>query len=173
MLLDHINLQHLHSALEQKISLFPLYRSMQTQDWTALLSYVKRLAKEIFALSDEKLHMNSACTVQTMCEYIRNHLADDLSVTRLAEAFNYNQSYISRLFKQIRGETLSQYIKNARLDHAKTLLTSTGLPVQTIASQVGFDTVQYFSMVFRKEVGTTPTLYRSLAQKEPDRKSVV
>ena len=85
----------------------------------------------------------------------------------LAEAFNYNQSYISRLFKQIRGETLSQYIKNARLDHAKTLLTSTGLPVQTIASKVGFDTVQYFSMVFRKEVGTTPTLYRSLAQKEP------
>ncbi len=166
-LLDHINLQHMQHALEQKISLFPLYRSMQTQDWSALLDYVRRLAGEIFALSDETLHMNSACTVQTMCDYIGNHLADDLSVTHLAEVFNYNQSYISRLFKQVRGETLSQYIKNARLGHAKTLLLSTSLPVQKIAAQVGFDTVQYFSMVFRKEVGATPTVYRASAQSGP------
>ncbi len=105
-----------------------------------------------------------AGTVQTMCDYIRNHLADDLSVTRLAELFNYNQSYISRLFKQIRGETLSQYIKNARLKQAETLLKSTDLPVQEISARVGFDTVQYFSMVFRKEIGATPTAFRAASQ---------
>ena len=164
MLLNYITVQNLHKALEQKISLFPLYRSMQTQDWATLLDYVKRLATEIFALSDEKLHQNSICTVQVMCDYINNHLDDDLSVTHLAEVFNYNQSYISRLFKQVHGEPLSQYIRSARLNRAKTLLKSTNLPIQKIAAQVGFDTVQYFSIVFRKEIGTTPTAFRSSAQ---------
>lgn len=164
MFLDHINLRHLHNVLERKISLLPLYCSMQTQDWAALLDYAKRLADEIIALSDENLHISSTDTIQTICDYIQNHLADDLSVTHLAEVFNYNQSYISRLFKQVRGETLSQYIKNARLNCAKTLLKSTDLTIQKIAAQVGFDTVQYFSMVFRKEVGTTPTVFRASVQ---------
>lgn len=167
MILNHITLWHLHGPLEQKISLFPLYRSMQAQDWTALPEYVKRLAQEIFALSDERMHLSSASTVRTMCDYIKNHLADDLSVTHLAEVFNYNPSYISRLFKQVCGETLSQYIKNARLGRAKTLLQSTDLPIQKISAQVGFDTVQYFSMVFRKETGTTPKAFRSSAQGGP------
>lgn len=159
--LNYINQHGLRPALEQNISLSPLYRSMQVPNWGTLLDYVKYLSDEIFTLSSKKAENDSAHTVEAMCEYIDAHLADDLGVTKLADVFNYNQSYISRLFKQVKGENLSQYIKSARLNKAKSLLKSTDLPVGDIAAQVGFDTAQYFSMVFRRETGTTPKSFRS------------
>lgn len=127
-------------------------------------TYVQRLSGEIFSLSREKSQNESVLTAERIREYIQEHLSENLSVSHLSEVFNYNPSYISRLFKQVQGETLSQYLKRIRLNRAKELLRSTNLPIQAVADATGFDTVQYFSMVFRKEIGITPTAYRTGSQ---------
>lgn len=160
LLLDYVNLYHPYGELDRKLSLAPLYRAMSTQDWNELFANAQNLAAELFTLSHEKMENNSAHTVRKICDYINTHLSEDLSVARLSDLFNYNQSYISRLFKQMQGETLSQYLKNARIDRAKELLRNTHMSIQEIAGTVGFDTIQYFSMVFRKEVGMTPKSFR-------------
>ena len=134
---------------------------MSATDWQAFLKYLVQLIRFITELSINEENNNSKLLVRTMKSYISNHLAQDLSVTNLAEVFNNNPSYISRLFKQIEGTVLSQYVKEARILEAKHLLRTTTLSVQNIADEVGFDTAQYFSMVFRKEVGVTPKTYRN------------
>lgn len=159
--INYINLHHLQNELEQKFSLMPLYRAISTQNWDALISYGLRLSNEIFTLSKERKERDSVRTIHSICDYINAHLSEPLSVNLLAEEFNYNPSYISRLFKQTQGESLSQYLKDARLNKAKTLLCTTTLSIQEISDMVGFDTVQYFSMVFRKEVGMTPKSFRN------------
>lgn len=159
--INYINLHHLQNELDQKLSFAPLYRAMSTQDWYELITYTQRLSIEIFALSKEKGKRDNVRTVHNICGYIEDHLSENLSVNRLAEVFNYNPSYISRLFKQIQGEPLSQHLKSVRLNRAKDLLRTTNLSIQEIAVSVGFDTVQYFSMVFRKEIGMTPKSFRN------------
>ncbi len=162
--INYINLHHLQNELEQRLSSAPLYQAMADQDWNELLTYTQQLSSEIFVLMKEKVKNDSVHTVQRICSYIDGHLSENLSVTRLSEIFNYNQSYISRLFKQVRGENLSQYLKAARLNRAKELLRTSNLSIQEVADAVGFDTVQYFSMVFRKEVGMTPKSFRNSAE---------
>lgn len=159
--INYINLHHLQGELVQRFSFSPLYRAMATQDWGELICYIRRLCAEIFAHSREKAKSDSVQTVANICAYIESHLSENLSVTHLSEVFNYNQSYISRLFKQVQGEPLSLYLKSARLRRAKELLRTTSLSIQEIADAVGFDTVQYFSMVFRKEIGMTPKSFRN------------
>lgn len=162
--IQRINLHHIQEELSQKLSFAPLYKAMATQDWEELFTYIQRLSGEIFSLSREKSQNESVLTAERIREYIQEHLSENLSVSHLSEVFNYNPSYISRLFKQVQGETLSQYLKRIRLNRAKELLRSTNLPIQAVADATGFDTVQYFSMVFRKEIGITPTAYRTGSQ---------
>lgn len=78
----------------------------------------------------------------------------------IAEKFNYNPTYVSRLFKQITDTSLCQYIKTTRLDQAMTLLKTTNMSVQNISRATGFDSVQYFSLVFRKRFGMAPNALR-------------
>lgn len=92
--------------------------------------------------------------------YIQNHLSEDLSLSLLAEHFNYNSSYLSYLFKQITGTGLSDYITGVRIDRANYLLANSNDSVSSIAEQTGFDTAQYFSYVYKRRMGITPSDYR-------------
>ena len=92
--------------------------------------------------------------------YIREHLADSLTLATISRIVNYNEAYISRLFKQTNGMGLSEYISHERINKAKTLLTSTNDSMQSIATATGFDTSQYFSIVFKKTTGVSPSEYR-------------
>ena len=68
--------------------------------------------------------------------------------------------YISRLFKQINGMGISEYISLERINKAKDLLVTTSDSMQNIATATGFDTAQYFSLVFKKTTGVSPSEYR-------------
>ncbi|MFR7443475.1 MAG: helix-turn-helix domain-containing protein [Sellimonas intestinalis] len=57
---------------------------------------------------------------------------------------------MSRLFKQLTGTSLSEYISQEKIKKAKQLLSSTNESIQNIAAVTGFDTSQYFSLVFKK-----------------------
>lgn len=158
--LEYINTRHLRRRIEKQITLLPLYQAMQAQNFDEVLDYFSRLSDIISALSAEDHMDDRVNTVQAIKDYIENNLSRDLSVTTLSTVFNYNQSYLSRLFKQSSGVTLSQYVKTVRMQKAKQLLRTSSMSVQEISVALGFDTVQYFTMVFRKEIGATPSAYR-------------
>ncbi|MFD1903899.1 helix-turn-helix domain-containing protein [Paenibacillus rhizoplanae] len=67
---------------------------------------------------------------------------------------------MSRKFKQITGENLSDYLTGLRVEKAKALLQNTNLRLSQIAELVGYEDEKYFSRVFKKTAGLTPREYR-------------
>ena len=98
--------------------------------------------------------------VQKAIIYIDSDLTANLSLSAIAEAQNVSASYLSWLFKQETGETLTDHVNKKRVKLATKLLETTNLQIQTIAQYCGILDVQYFSKVFKKYVGKSPKKYR-------------
>ena len=98
--------------------------------------------------------------VQKAIIYIDSDLTANLSLSAIAETQNVSASYLSWLFKQETGETLTDHVNKKRVKLAAKLLETTNLQIQTIAQYCGILDVQYFSKVFKKYVGKSPKEYR-------------
>jgi len=96
---------------------------------------------------------------------LANYEDPALSVEQAAEAANLSPTHLRRLFRQHRGITPGQYLRSLRLEKAKNLLTESNCSVQEIARACGFDDAYYFSRLFHKEVGVSPSDYRRQLQK--------
>lgn len=90
-----------------------------------------------------------------------------LSVTLsdMARRFNYTESYLSALIKKLTGMTFTAIVAQIRVRHAKALLVTTELPIQEIARQCGYASVEHFCRTFRRLAGQTPTGYRCGARR--------
>ena len=103
--------------------------------------------------------------VQKAVLMIDSDLSADLSLTSLAARQNISAGYLSAVFKRDTKKTLSQYIREKRINHASHLLQTTHLQIQTVASSCGIMDVQYFSKLFKQETGMTPKEYRDSIKK--------
>ena len=99
--------------------------------------------------------------IQKAVTYIDANLAGDLGLRSLAETLGVSSSYLSSLFRQDTGQTLTDYINRRRIKYAMHLLETTRLQVQTVAQHCGIVDVQYFSKVFKRQAGMTPKEYRA------------
>ena len=96
-----------------------------------------------------------------LCQnYIFNHLYEELSLGKLAEFAGLNASYLSQLFKQETGTTISDYIQQERIEEAKRLMELPGITLSDIASRLHFNDQSYFTKVFKKYTGQTPGQYK-------------
>ncbi len=93
--------------------------------------------------------------------YIDGHLDGDLSLTRMAETANLNASYLSRLYRNITGDTLTQRINTLRIDRACSLLRDTRMQIYDIGCHVGYEIPAHFTRFFKRMTGQTPQEYRS------------
>lgn len=100
--------------------------------------------------------------VQRSIIKIESDLTADLSLKELAKLNNVSTSYLSTLFKKETGQTITEYVNNQRINHAKYLLKTTNLQIQTIAQLCGILDLHYFSKLFKKYVGITPKEYREI-----------
>lgn len=82
-----------------------------------------------------------------------------LSVKKIADIHFYSEKYLSALFKQKTGIKLTEYINGLRVKHALSLMDGSSLSVSAIAGKCGFSDPLYFSKVFKKSAGMTPTEY--------------
>lgn len=160
VLLSYISQYHLQEKISMKIAIFPLYYLANFSSWQEAYQYVKDLSVVLFAESLSRDTDSKTILVGAFKKYIADHLEENLNLHTLSEQFNYNSSYISFLFKQITGIGISEYITRRRIDRANELLRCTSDSIAEIASKSGFDTVQYFSYVYKKNTKRTPTEYR-------------
>lgn len=98
--------------------------------------------------------------VQEIRDYLNQNYAKDMTLQHIAERFFISRENVSRKFKQISGENLSDYLTALRIDKAKTLLQNTNLRLSQISELVGYEDEKYFSRVFKKSTGQTPREYR-------------
>lgn len=97
-------------------------------------------------------------------KYIQEHMVDNITVTSIAEELHFNPQYLMRAFKSKTDMSIVEYITKARLDTARKILRDTQLPIKTVANMVGYGDYAYFTRVFRKELGMSPSQYRSSHQ---------
>ena len=93
-------------------------------------------------------------------EYIRSHIHENLTVENLASALSLNASYLSKLFKQEMGITVSRYIREQKISVATNMLRHLDDSSLNIANYLGFSSQSHFIQVFKKETGSTPEEYR-------------
>lgn len=103
---------------------------------------------------------NYSPTVQKAIILIESDLSVELSLSIIAEAQNISAGYLSSIFKKETDKTVTEYIREKRINHAKHLLATTHLQIQTVALHCGIGDVQYFSKIFKKMTGMTPKEYR-------------
>ena len=99
-------------------------------------------------------------------QYITAHLDEPLSLERLCDALGTGKTMLCSQVKKQYGCTAGEMIRNARLDKARQLLERTDIPVCTLAEQVGIPDYNYFTRLFRKHTGETPTAYRRRLRRE-------
>ncbi|MCV9884104.1 AraC family transcriptional regulator [Metabacillus halosaccharovorans] len=93
-------------------------------------------------------------------EWTRIHALENITVTEIADKFNYNREYLSRYFKKGTGMTLIEYINLLKISKAKDYLSSTNDSIKEIAYNVGVQDEKYFMKLFKKYEKMTPTEYR-------------
>lgn len=92
--------------------------------------------------------------------YIDLHYRERLTLDYAASLAGLNSSYFSRLFKKHAGMGFVEYLTNCRIEASKQLLLNGNGKLADISQQVGFDDVSYFSKVFKKKTGISPSDYR-------------
>lgn len=97
-------------------------------------------------------------------EYLRVHYQQDINLQDIADRFFLNKEYISRKFKQVFSETITDYLTKIRMEKARELLENPKYKIYEIAYHVGYQNEKYFSKVFKKLIGLTPNEYRNSIQ---------
>lgn len=95
---------------------------------------------------------------------IDSQLSGELSLKHIAAVLEINHSYLSNIFKKETGSTITAFITKRRMEQAGNLLRNTSMQVQDVAIYCGISDANYFSKLFKKEIGFSPIEYRNLPQ---------
>lgn len=161
-LISYITLYHLQEKLAPRTAIYPLYHLNDFTNWEEAFGYLENFSTQLFEVLSLKATDKNETVILKIKTYIKEHLNETISLSTLSSIVNYNETYISRLFRQITGIKLSEYIYQERLAKAKYLLATSNDPIQTIASATGFDSQQYFSLCFKKATGISPSEYQRM-----------
>jgi two-component system response regulator YesN len=103
-------------------------------------------------------------TIQKIKDIISQKYMENLTVARLSEEVYLSPNYISLIFKQETGESVTEYVTKVRMEAAKELLKAPDLKILDVSEMVGYENPTYFSTVFKKYTGMHPQKYRTLFQ---------
>lgn len=92
-------------------------------------------------------------------QYIDEHLSEHISIPDLARDIRYSKAYITRIFKQVTGQSIMEYLNHRRIETAKKLLLRGNMTITAISETLGYSSVHYFSHRFKTTVGCSPLQY--------------
>jgi AraC-like DNA-binding protein len=110
------------------------------------------------------LHLQRKTLTADIARYLEDNLGQKILLPDISRHVSYSPTSIKRIFREEMGCSIMQYVTDLRVARAKALLLHS-MPVTEVAALVGFDTVNYFSTVFKKQTGMTPTEWRQNATK--------
>lgn len=132
------------------------------KDETTVQAYIGRIMEKAVDLRENTSGERYRDIVEEVKDYIEHNYADEeLSLNTLASHVNFSPNHLSTIFSQQTGTTLIRYIIDFRMGKAKELLRCTSKKSSVICSEVGYKDPHYFSFLFKKTQGVTPTQYRN------------
>lgn len=104
--------------------------------------------------------------VNQVCSFVLENVDMNISLSTVADKLFMNKTYISETFKQKTGVSFIEYLKTAKMERAKRLLTEGKLKTYEIAEKLGYRDIEYFSKLFKAYTGVTPTNFRIIYTKK-------
>ncbi|NQX60060.1 response regulator transcription factor [Paenibacillus qinlingensis] len=99
-------------------------------------------------------------TIRGVAKFVAENFYKDINVNEISKLFYVTPNYVSYLFKKEMGINLTEYITKLRIDYAGNLLLSSDMTIQEISEKSGFNDYFYFTKIFKKMIGLTPSDYR-------------
>ena len=103
--------------------------------------------------------------IKKVCDYVEQNLSKDISLEMAADFAGVSSFYLSKLFKEEKGETFINFVSDKRLEKSCELLAETELSIKEITAQVGYNDQNYYSRIFKSKYGFSPKEYRKDKQK--------
>lgn len=133
-----------------------LYLQPDISEIIRIVTEVSKPILDSFSTGPDSMRKEVSCAIS----YIANHYNENLSAEILASAVYLTPDYLSRLFKKSTGKSISQYIRQYRMEKAKDALLHTRQKVIDIGIQSGYPNYSYFCQSFREYFGSSPEKYR-------------
>lgn len=125
-------------------------------NWSAILEEITRHYKDLVRTGREKRY---SMQVSRAIRYINQHLYGVCRLQDVAKEIKLHSGYLSSLFKAETGVSFTEYIRNIKMDEARNLLLNGEYSISEIAEMLGYQSLSYFSKVFRQVYGCSPREY--------------
>ncbi|AIJ09832.1 MULTISPECIES: arabinose operon transcriptional regulator AraC [Edwardsiella] len=145
------------------ISIAETHQAIRPMSEQLAMNLLERLLIRCYEIFSQADRPTLDLRVQQACQLLNENLAVEISIEALAEQVFLSSSRLAHLFRQQVGVSIVRWREDQRITRAKLLLQTTPLTVAVIGQQVGYDDQLYFSRVFRKRVGVSPSEYRRCA----------
>jgi Response regulator containing CheY-like receiver domain and AraC-type DNA-binding domain len=150
------------SIEEVQRNIAKLNKSIDYLDEKKLIEILKVILSDIINLNNVTSADSIIGAVHKAIKYIDDNYSEELSLNVIADKYNVEHSYFSKVFRQETGVNLMSYIAQKRIDKAKQYMKNPYVKLTDIAFMVGYDDYAYFNRVFRKIEGISPRDYRNI-----------
>lgn len=131
------------------------------------IAYAKKMISQAIEIRDQNSGNKNRSILKTAVDFIDSHYMDEeISLNTVANVANVSSNHFSALFSQNMGQTFIEYLTSLRMSKARELLRCTAKRSSEIAGEVGYKDAHYFSYLFKKTQGMTPSEYRKMKREE-------
>ena len=129
------------------------------------IAYVEKMVSQAITIRDQNSGNKNRSILKTAVDFIESHyMEEEISLNTVANVANVSANHFSALFSQNMGQTFIEYLTSLRMNKAKELLRCTGMRSSEIAGEIGYKDAHYFSYLFKKTQGMTPSDYRKVRE---------
>jgi len=159
-----------HACIENNIDTDPIFGAdLSTLDKIAAIDKVSTLQTQLLDILESSAQkfanlQNVNSYIEMILKFIDEKYADEISLESIASEVFITPGYVSILFKQVLGVNFVDHLQKVRSKKACELLADVRLRIYDISCKVGYKDEKYFSQVFRKNIGMTPSQYRKMIQ---------
>ncbi len=148
-----------------------IFKEIQVQDKgyeLAIKAYILNLlvallrghVVRLLTNSEKEAKIKNNGRIRAAVQYIHTHYMEEINIDQIADAVYVSKFYLCKLFKKNLGLTVVDYINNVRMSEAKKILIESDEPISKVAISVGFADFNYFSRLYKKKWGETPSQTR-------------
>jgi two-component system response regulator YesN len=128
---------------------------------TEVINWITNLRKRLIALLEQQKINEHLFLIGQAKKYIHQHFSEDISLNDVARVINISPGYLSSLFKEVEEVGFNEYITGLRIEEAKRLLRNSNEKIYQISEMIGYNNPYYFSRVFKRMTGQTPSEFRA------------
>ncbi len=172
MTIRHILTKFMYTLMEREPTYIPIIASSKLTEYDIMttIKNLPTLSQVHKSFCDINMHYSEIIsarqkdaesrTIDRAKEYIQQHLQDSIHLCDVAGCFYLHPNYFSTIFKTHTGITFRDYLRNARINKAKELMTSGNQKLSVIATMVGYQDTSHFNRAFKEVTGCSPSQFR-------------